>query len=277
MVGIAVIEPSTTNGFEPNYRVRALLRGLSLLACFGPTTHELTLTELAERTSLDKVTAMRLLDCLVHERFLRRDEQRGVYSVGTRALTVAAGYHGPMALVEVAEAFIRDLARASGQTAELGILDQTEVLVVAVAHPDRALRRNAIVGERFPFHSASLGKAIVALLDPAESHRFVEQSPLVAVTSRTIVEPAALLAELRETQARGYALDDGETAEGVRCIGAPIRDHSGLPIAAVSIAGAAGEFEGEQLEHYARLVQTTAAAISARLDYQSLSLAAVGK
>jgi IclR family acetate operon transcriptional repressor len=266
--------PDPGDGAGPNYRVRALLRGLSLLACFGPSVRELSLSELAERSGLDKVTSLRLLDGLVHERFLRRDEQRGVYSVGTRVLTVAAAYQGPMALVDAAEEPLNELAQATGQTAELGVLEQGDVLVVGVAYPNRALRRNAVVGERFPFHSASLGKAIASLMDEGVVRGLLDQYGLAPVTPRTVTELGHFMAELRVTRQRGYALDDEETAEGMRCVGAAIRDQSGQPIGAVSIAGPAGEFSGEQLSRFVRMVRATADQIAGRLGHPLRPMAA---
>lgn len=260
----------------PNYRVRALLRGLALLSCFGPTTHELTLSELAERAGLDKVTALRLLDCLVYERFLYRDPQRGSYRVGARVLEVGAGYRAPLALVEVADGPLHELARASNQTAALGIMDQGDLLQVAVAIPERALRRHTIVGERFPFHCTSLGKALVASLDEAAIDALIAEKGLPALTGRTLVDRDALLADLRATRARGFAFDDEEYAEGVRCMAAVIRDFAARPVAAINISGPAAEFAGEHFQHYGDLVQTTAARISRRLGYQPAAVAASG-
>jgi IclR family acetate operon transcriptional repressor len=265
------------NGAGPNYRVRALQRGLVLLACFGPAARELSLTELAGRSGLDKVTALRLLESLVHERFLRRDEQRGLYSVGPRVLTVAAAYQGPLALVDAAEEPLNELAQTTGQTAELGILDQGEVLLVGVAYPKRALRRNAVVGERFAFHSASLGKAILAHVDEGEIRRLIQEQGLAPVTPRTVTDARALVEELRQTRERGYALDDEETAEGMRCVGAAVLDHAGQPIAAVSIAGPSGEFAGEQLGRYVGLVRATADLIAARVDHRMATPAAAAE
>src|SRR5262245_23108176 len=270
----ATSEPGEAAG--PNYRVRALLRGLSLLACFGPSVRELSLTELAERSGLDKVTALRLLDGLVHERFLRRDEQRGLYSVGTRVLTVAAAYQGPLAVVEAAEEPLNELAQATGQTAELGVLGQGDVLVVGVAYPNRALRRNAVVGERFPFHSASLGKAIASLMDEGVVGGLLDRYGLAPVTPHTVTERGRFMADLRATRERGYALDEEETAEGMRCVGAAIRDPSGQPIGAVSVAGPAGEFSGEQLGRFARMVRDTADQIASRMGHPLRPMAAAG-
>jgi DNA-binding IclR family transcriptional regulator len=256
-------------GGGPTYRVRALLRGLSLLACFGPNTTELSLTALSERAGLDKVTAMRLLDCLVHERFLKRDEARGLYAVGTRILEVAAGYQGPSALVELADGPLHELARSSNQTASIGILDHGELLQIAVAYPNRALRRHTSVGERFPFHCTSLGKAILADRDRSEVDALARGQELRPLTARTIADAAAFLAELGRTRERGYAVDDEETAEGVRCLAAPIRDHSGATIAAINVSGPAGELADDQIHHYAALVRAAATIVSRRLGYRA--------
>jgi len=252
----------------PNYRVRALLRGLALLSCFGPTTRELSLSELAERAELDKGTALRLLDGLVHERFLRRDDARGKYCVGSRVLEIAAGYAGPMALLDIADASLRELALASNQTAALAVMEDGELLQIAVQYPNRALRRHTTVGERFPFHCTSMGKAIAALYSPEEVDALVSARGLPQVTEHTILDRDALVADLELTRARGYAFDAQEFALGLCCVGVAVRDHSGTPVASISIAGPAGEFGGEQLDRYVALVRDTGATISDRLRFR---------
>ena len=249
------------------YRTRALLRGLSLLACFNPEAPELSLAECAQRANLDKATALRLLTCLVEAGFLIREAERGLYRVGTAVLPIASAFQEGQALVAIAGGLLRELAARTGQTATLAIRDGAWAVNVFVASSDRPLRRFAYVGERFPLHSTSVGKAIAAHLLPSVLHSLLGEGELARFTSHTITTASALAEELDRIRRSGYALDDEEAIEGVRCVGAAVRDYSGNPVAAISVAGATGEFTGEALEHWIHTVITTASEISARLGF----------
>jgi IclR family acetate operon transcriptional repressor len=250
------------------YHTRALMRGLELLSCFQPTTPELSLTDCAERANLDKATAYRLLSCLTEAGFLHRDPERGLYRVGPALLPIASAFHEGDALSAIADAHVRRLAAETGQTATLSVRDGATTVNILVAYSDRPLRRLSYPGERFAIHAASVGKAIAAHLHPAELEPLLGDGELPRFTARTLVSAAAVRAELEKVRAQGYALDDEEAIDGVRCVGAVVRDYRARPVAAVSVAGAAGEFVGEALDRYAAAVMRAAAAISAHLGFQ---------
>ncbi|HEV8633013.1 MAG TPA: IclR family transcriptional regulator [Chloroflexota bacterium] len=256
---------STEGAFQ--YHTRALMRGLELLACFQPASPELSLTDCVERTNLDKATAFRLLTCLTEAGFLHRDAERGLYRVGPALLPVASAFHEGDALSAIAESHVRRLAAETGQTATLSVRDGATTINILVAHSDRPLRRLSYPGERFAIHAASVGKAIAAHMHPRELEMLVGEGELPRFTAKTIVSTAAFTAELEQVRAQGYALDDEEAIDGVRCVGAVVRDYRARPVAAISVAGAAGEFVGEALERYAGAVVNAAAAISAQLGF----------
>jgi DNA-binding IclR family transcriptional regulator len=250
------------------YHTRALMRGLELLSCFQPTSPELSLTDCVERTGLDKATAFRLLSCLAEAGFLHRDPERGLYRVGPALLPIASAFHEGDALSAIADGHVRRLAAETGQTATLSVRDGATTVIILVAYSDRPLRRLSYPGERFAIHAASVGKAIAAHMHPSELQPLIGQGELPRFTARTLDSADAVYAELDKVRAQGYALDDEEAIDGVRCVGAVVRDYRARPIAAVSVAGAAGEFVGEALERYAGAVMQAAAAISAHLGFQ---------
>ena len=258
-----------------HYRTRALLRGLSLLSCFTPTSPERSLAELAADTGLDKATALRLLTCLVEAGFLRRNLERGTYQVGPAVLELASAFHAASALGTLAEPQLRHLAQATGQTATLAILDGDESVTVALAFSDRPLRRQTHVGDRYQLHCSSVGKAIAAYLGESELEAMFGERGFARMTSKTIVTWPEFQAELQRVRETGYALDDEEAIEGVSCVGAVIRDYARRPVAAVSIAGPAGEFVGEAVESCIAEVKQAASTISGLLGYVPETLSAV--
>ncbi len=112
-----------------------------------------------------------------------------------------------------------------------------------------------------------MGKAILAMLPEDERDDLLDRIALISHTEATIVEREALLADLRRTQVRGYAIDDREGSLDVRCVGAPVYDHSGRPFAALSVSGPAYRLTMERIEAISGQVSQTAAEISQRLGY----------
>jgi IclR family acetate operon transcriptional repressor len=251
------------------YHTRALMRGLDLLACFQPASPELSLTNCVERTNLDKATAFRLLTCLTEAGFLHRDPERGLYRVGPALLPIASAFHEGNALSAIAEGDVRRLAVETGQTATLSVRDGATTVNILVAYSDRPLRRLSYPGERFAIHAASVGKAIAAHMHPRELQTLIGEGELPRFTAKTLVSTAAFTAELEKVRAQGYALDDEEAISGVRCVGAVVRDYRARPVAAISVAGAAGEFVGEALERYASAVVDAAAVIATQLGFRA--------
>ena len=254
-------------GETVRYRTRALKRGLCLLAKFGPGTPELTLTELAERGELDKATTLRLITCLVEEGFVRKDAERNVYRAGPAVLPVAISFQQTTALAAVGDPYLRRLAHSSGQTATMAIQDGGDAVNIALAYSDRPIRRLTHVGERFALHGASVGKVMAAGLRDEELETLLNPSEMSSVTDSTITDWTEFRAELQRIREVGYAFDDEEAFSGIRCVGAAVRDYTGHAVAAISVAGPAGEFTGDALDGYIEQVKHTASGISAELGY----------
>jgi DNA-binding IclR family transcriptional regulator len=250
-----------------NYQVRALERALDIVDAFSLAEPELTLTAIAARVGLAKSTATRLLAVLEERGWLERSAETDRYRIGVRAFEVGNIYIQTTTLEGEARPILRDLAAACGQTANLGVLRGGEVVHIAVVAPDRPIRFTTAIGQREPAHSTGLGKALLAALPLDELDRVIARQPLAARTERTITDPAALAAHLAAVRAQGYALDDEEDYDGLRCVAAPVRDARGAIVAAISVSGLAGELDDAALPRYIAAVRRAAGEVSARLGY----------
>jgi len=132
----------------------------------------------------------------------------------------------------------------------------------------RTLHTPSTVGRRSPGHCSSLGKSLLAFLPDAELDDFIKTCGLKAYTVNTITRPDVLKAELQRVRERGYAVDGEKFEEGLKCIGAPVRDHSGKVIAATSIAGAAARLRESRMPALTGSVIKAATELSAALGYQ---------
>lgn len=138
-----------------------------------------------------------------------------------------------------AQDIVERLAAATGETAMVGVLDDGQVLYIAIGHPQRSYGIESLPGTRHPAHCTALGKAILAWMPEAEVLTLLGARPPIRLTAKTLTDQDVLMNDLRATRARGYAIDDEERVAGVYCLGAPIQDHAGSVRAAVSVSGPA--------------------------------------
>ncbi|HEY0450271.1 IclR family transcriptional regulator [Actinophytocola sp.] len=220
----------------------ALTRGLSMLELLARGTVPRTLGEIHQETGLPKSTLVRLLATLTELEFVVRVDERPAYRLGYKVMELARAHVRGLDLSEVAGGQLAGLAERTQQTSNLGVLDGEVVLHVCVAQPDRPLRFRTVAGARAHTHCTGLGKMLLAALPEAEVDDHLPAGPLTRSTARTLTSRDTLRRELAATAERGYALDDNENSEGLRCLAVPVAA-GGTVLAAVSVAGPAAEFE----------------------------------
>ena len=135
---------------------------------------------------------------------------------------------------------MRELMAATGETANLAIADGGQVVFISQVETHEPIRAFFRPGTRGPIHASGIGKALLAYQPPEAVERIMREQGLVAFTARTITDRARLMAELDEIRARGWAIDDEERTEGMRCIAAPIFNEFREAMAGVSISGPTG-------------------------------------
>lgn len=258
-------------GDSANYQVRALERGLAILRAFTPSEPRLGLAELSRRLEIPKSTTLRLVEALRAEGFLAYDAGAGTYSLGLRTFEVGSVYLATSTLEQRALPLLQRLMKATNLTANLGVLDGHEVVHLSVVQPDRPLRYHTHIGARDHLHCTALGKILAAhLLDAHALKELVTKVGLPARTPATITDPAAFRAELARVSRLGYAEDREETVPGLRCLGAPVRGHTGQVLAALSISGPAADFQGRNRERLLSSVVETATALSEQLGWSEV-------
>jgi DNA-binding IclR family transcriptional regulator len=224
---------------------------------------------LGERLNLNKSTVHRLLAVLEKNRFVERDLDSGRFRLGLKLVELGSIALSRFDLHRRAKPFIERLVAETGETAHLGILRQNEVVSLVNAEGHHSVRTPSTVGRRSPVHCTSQGKVLLAHQPQALVDRFLRSYRFTPFTKNTIRGVAHFRAELAEVRSQGYALDDEEFEEGLRCVGGPVRDHSGKVIAAVSIAGPAFRVTRDRLPQLVRSVVTIANELSVSLGDQA--------
>jgi len=244
--------------------IAALDRGINLLITLAKEG-ELSLTDLALTVGMPPSTAHRVLATLEKHGFVQLDVATQQWAVGVEAFRVGSSYLERTNLVESARAEMRHLTEVTGETANLAIADQGDVVFVSQIESHNPIRAFFRPGTRSFMHASGIGKVLLANLPRAEVEKILQKKGCPEFTEKTITAPAALFANLDEIKQRGWALDDEERYAGMRCVAAPIYNSFGEAIAGVSVSGPTVRFPDNAIAEIGPVVKRAAAKITASL------------
>jgi IclR family transcriptional regulator, pca regulon regulatory protein len=266
--GRAPRSPVEPAGLRPEYRVQALAKGLRILSLFTEQRPAWRVTDIAAAAGMPLPTVYRVVMTLTAEGYLDHLPD-GDYRPGVRVLTLGTAALRSLDLVEIATPRLRDLARSTGETVNLGVLTADRVLYLVRLRNSDLVTANIQVGSTLPAVHTSIGKLLLAFLDDADLRRRVTDESF----ARTHGPNAKLsLAELRSEFATirrdGWAVQDEELAYGLRSVSAPVRDASGALVAGANIAVGARDWSSQRMVRELRppIVQVCAE-ISGLLGY----------
>ena len=244
--------------------VQSVDRALDLLEALVAAEGEVAITALATRTGLHVSTVHRLLATLLRRGYVRQNPETSRYYAGAKLATLSEGRSRFGELRLRARPLLRSLTEATRETANLVVLDDLQAVYIEFT----------AVGNRTPLHATGAGKALLANLPAARRDALLERLDLRGYTSRTIVDRAALRRTLDEVREKGYALDDEEYDEGVRCVavavvGPPGKDATvGAPVAALSISAPASRMTRQRCAELAPALRRAAAELAEALRDQ---------
>jgi len=243
--------------------IQALAKGLKILNLLEHARSGMGTTEIANQLSIDKSSASRLLHTLANYGFVEQDENSARYLLGPQLLTLGQRLLNRITLRDHARPYLHELVDKTGECAHLAIQAQRQALYIDQVESTAALRVESEIGTLSPLHCTALGKVMLAF---AEGRMPEELQPF---THRTVTDRSTLQAQLTQTAARGYAIDDEEYNYGVRCVAATVYDHRGALVGAIGISGPAGRVTLERIDEFGSVVKETAAALSARMGYDA--------
>lgn len=242
-----------------------LQRGLSILQ-FIAAAGEATPATVAAGLNTSRSTTYRIIETLRATGFLDTDSRTGRLRLGVKAIELGMAALADVDVINVAPPYLRDLAASTLETVFLAVPNNDEMVYVLKEEGSLPVRMNCKLGSRRPLHSTALGKAYMSALPDEERPVLISRLNLVRFTANTITDPHRLEADLVASRARGFAFDDVEGEEGVSCLAAPVRDYTGLPIAAISVSGPTERITSQTSEIGGRVAEA-AASLSRRLGY----------
>ncbi|TLM72239.1 IclR family transcriptional regulator [Pseudarthrobacter sp. NamB4] len=233
-------------------------RALQILPFLGEG--EKDLAETAEMLGVHKSTALRLLQTLEAQGYVRHNDTHR-YRLGPQLFKLAAVALGSLDIRPIAAPYIRMLGEKTQQTIHLAAFDEGEVFYIDKYEAQTAVRMYSRIGATAPLYCTGVAKAIMAHRPMNEQIELAHRIEYVRHTERTIVTAEAFLAELEQIRQRGYAIDDREHEDFIHCVAVPIITGSGAVSHAVSVSAPVITLPHDQLLGLEPLLQETAAAI----------------
>ena len=248
---------------KPNNLVQTIERVSLILEMVGQTSQGMSIRDLSAGLNLPKGTIHRILSSLSYFGYIRQNPETKIYFLGLKLMDLNAQLSNQLDFRKVAEPILRDLAEKTKQTAHLVILDRDAVVYVDKIETQQqagGLKMASRVGSRNPAHSSAVGKVLLS---------YFQRNGLPRRTANTITDPEAFREHLKIVRSQGYAMDDEENEKGIRCLGAPIFDGKGRPVAAISVSGSVFQVTKKAVHDVIKgEVLAAAVEISRRLGFQ---------
>jgi IclR family acetate operon transcriptional repressor len=239
---------------------QSLTRALDVLECLEETQGSLGVTEIARRLDLPAATVHRLVQALLARGYVRQLPDRR-YNLGSRLSTLGAS--ATSLVVRRAAPVLRMLAAETGESANLAMFTSGYAEYVGQAPGTRSMRMFTEVGRQVPLFCTGVGKAILASLPESEAERIASREPYEQHTPSTLMSPSALLRDIERIRETGYAIDEGEMEQGVRCVAVAFR----APLLhALSVSGPTSRMTDDVIERAARLLTAAAEQLVRTLD-----------
>jgi len=248
------------------YKLQALDRAFAVLDLLGESEIPLGLAQVAGALQLHKSTAHRFLMVLERHRMVERTTT-GKFRLGLRLFDLGNRAIEQYDLRERAQPHLKRLVAETEETAHLCILEHSHIIYLDKLEPARSVRMFSRVGASNPVNSTAVGKAILAFTSPERVEEILSKTRYERFTAKTIVTREVLLREVERTRRRGYAVDDEEREEGVRCVAVPILDANAMAVAAISVSGPSFRVTSQKLPTIANRLMACARAVSIDMGY----------
>jgi DNA-binding IclR family transcriptional regulator len=256
---------------KERYLINSIIRACNILRCLSRDKNHFRISELARQLQLDRSTTYRILLSLEKCGLAEKNNKTGEYSLGVAAFEIGNTYLRRMDFIQISKPIMTDLALKAQETVHLAVLSDTEIVYVDKVDSPRTLGVMSKIGQRAPVYCTALGKVLLAHQPKDELSSLIDRIKLKPFTQNTITSKKRLAEELKVIREKGYAVDQREYEEDVECIGAPIRNHLGDTIAALSISGPQRKMDTPLEKQYVSQVVEAAALISSKMGYMESS------
>jgi DNA-binding IclR family transcriptional regulator len=247
--------------------VPTIQRTFQILEALAVTENGCGISELSHELKLAKSTTFNILMTLTELGYIYRTDIDNKFHLSLKLFSLGSAVVERMDLRKVTASILQELVDATGETANLGTIQGDEAVYIECLHGPHPVTVNTWPGKRLPLHSTALGKALLAWLPEDEARSILSIREIPAFSTNLAASMDRLFAELADVRAQQYAVDNEEDAPGMRCVGAPVFDHTGRVVAAISLTAPVQRMPIENMPEVAVLVVESARRISQRLGF----------
>ncbi|MDK2821380.1 MAG: IclR family transcriptional regulator, acetate operon repressor [Clostridia bacterium] len=217
--------------------VQSVDRAISILEVMAREGSPMTLSNISLELKLNISTVHRLLSSLINHGLVEQDPYQGKYKLGIKAFEIGNRALYSLDIRSIVRPFLHQLVDDFNETTSLSIFDKHEVVYIDQVESKRLIKILARPGTRAPAYCTGAGKVFLAYISETDLENYIKEVPLLPYTASTITDPNHLREELKKIRSQGFAIDQGEREEEVRCIAAPLLNHENKIIAAISVSG----------------------------------------
>lgn len=245
---------------------QTLVKGLRVLECVASSDTYLSAIQVAERCDISRSTAYRLLVTLEEMNYVVRVNESN-FKIGASVFLLSKKEMDRDDLPVLAKPSLIKLNEKTGETALLTTLIGSEVISIARIESAKSVRIGSKVGSIYPAHCTAMGKAILAFVDKDKQNDLISKIDFVPRTKNTITDKDKFIQHLNQVYSQGYAIDDRESDEDVKCICAPIFNMKGEVVAAIGFSGVAFRVDKFNQDEIIDYVMQIANDVSGKLGY----------
>jgi IclR family acetate operon transcriptional repressor len=255
-------------GETPGHTITSVERTALVMSAFTQTDSQtLGVTEISQSLDISKAVVHRILNTLRGQDYITIDPVTRRYMLGPAALELGLTFLRHIDVRDIARPMLEELSAKTQETATLSIRSGTHRLYIDQVTPSREVKMTVVLGRSFPLHAGGSSKAILAHMEADEIRSYVSEIGLEPLTESTITDPDRLLEDLARIRHVGYAASVNERQAGAASVAAPVFDHSGGPVAAISLCGPAERFQDEA-DDAAALIVEAGRQLSERMGYR---------
>lgn len=252
---------------KSTYNVPNLERGLMIIELLATRSKGLTLAEIIEALSISKSSAFRITSTLVFKNYLQKNETTKKFTLSRKMLTLGISSMNEQSIVELSIDVMRALRDELKESVMLGVILGAKGTILEQVSSSYPVKLFVEQGTQFSLNSSVGGKSILANMPKEEANVIIKSMPFTKYTKNTIVSKIKFREELKDVLENGYAIDNGEDIQGIHCIGAPIFNEYGYPVAALWITAPHGRLPHSEFDKKGKIVAKYALDISTKLGY----------
>lgn len=245
-----------------------LKKSMSVLELFSPKQREIGVVDAAKQLGLSKGTLSRWLSAMESAGFLDRDPASLRYRLSARLAVIGELARDSTSLQRLATAELQWLAVTTGETANLAVLVGSEAMNLSAVESPRPIMHTGWIGRRLPVHATAAGKSLLAWHATSELRRLLP-ARLPKLAAKTITSLDGLLEELAKVREQGYSVAWAEMEDDLAAVGAPVRNHTGMVIGALTIGAPISRVSAERLDLCSTAVLKAARSLSEQLGYHA--------